>query len=224
MARTSLHTPTSVWLSCRASGTPQRDSAQCGPVLWLLRTYQSRLWSFWLLITMERKLIWIFLNMTRVFLFTSVSCCSISSLLLVVSPFYEPTIMWEPLPASVGFLQHCQEVVSPVCAAANTDLGVGKFRPQFWRHHSHHPRPLKAHSSQQLERGTWGQLQHSRIGIRRAWPRTSPTRMTPHSSCPVLTGQSLTAPAWWCRMPFLIYSHREAHCTVRNHSTQLSPL
>lgn len=133
-------------------GTPQRDSAQCGPVLWLLRTYQSRLWSFWLLITMERKLIWIFLNMTRVFLFTLVSCCSISSLSLVVSPFYEPTIMWEPLPASVGFLQHGQEVVSPVCAAANTDLGVGKFRPQFWRHHSHHSRPLKSHSSHQLGR------------------------------------------------------------------------
>lgn len=91
------HMPTSMWLSCRVSGYSSESSAQCGPVLWLLRTYQSQLRRFWLLITMERKLIWIFLNMTRVFFFTLVSCCSISSLSLVVSPFYEPNIMWESL-------------------------------------------------------------------------------------------------------------------------------
>lgn len=174
-------------------GTPQRDSAQCGLVLWLLRTYQSWLWCFWLLITMERKLIWIFQNMTRVFFFTLVSCCSISSLSLVVSPFYEPNIIWEPLPASVGFPKHGQEVVSPaVCAAANTDLGVGKFRPRFWRHHSHHSRPLKSHFSHQTRReAPKGSCSHSEIMVRSAGHRASLPRMTPHTAAALYIPENL---------------------------------
>lgn len=124
----------------------QTGSPHCGPVLWLIRTHQIQLGSFWLLTentefsqhgiwqadnlwtpdTMGWKLtwIWIFLNTTRVFFsnwsFPLPYFYSVASAVPILRPKFN---LRGPRPASVGFLQYCQEVVSPALrAAANTDL------------------------------------------------------------------------------------------------------
>lgn len=142
------HMPTSVCLFHRAyvCSSDWLTTLWISPLTYQNLSHQIQLGSFWLLTentefsqhgiwqtdnlwtpdTMGWKLtwLWIFLNTTRVFFsnwsFPPPYFYSVASAVPILRPKFN---LRGPRPASAGFLQHCQEVVSPALrAAANTDL------------------------------------------------------------------------------------------------------